>query len=258
MLIGEAKSRFCDEGRMRLQDCVKHARTLVFRRKYDAALRRVEAFLEHVRNPVISCGGGKDSTAVALIARKIEPKIQIWCADPPNPFADRETHVKTLLEWLGGPCERFDYVWKVDAVLEGRERYPEGLKLRTLQRRHQERGVDGVILGVRASESKTRKLNLSRRGYVYETATGWRCQPIADMSAAESLCVALMSDAPINPVYTKQMGELDFDHIRDGTWWPHGKVDNSAWMRRYYPEHYEDYRAASLIYDGRRSVVCTY
>ena len=258
MLIREAKDLEAADAAMCLMDCVKLSRTLAFRRKYDAARRRVEEFLRLSSRPVISCGGGKDSTAISIIARAVDGSIPILCADPPNPLTDREAHVRALLSWLGGDSVRIPYDWDVQSVLRGEKPYPEGLKMRTLSRWHKEHGIDGVILGIRASESKMRRLNLAQRGFVYPVHGGYRCQPIADMSAAEVLCVALLHDAPVNPVYTKQAGVLNFDHIRDGTWWPHGKIDNAAWIRRYYPEFYEPHMAAKAVYKAERSLVCAY
>lgn len=258
MLIHEVKRLEAGDAAVRLMDCAKLARTLAFRRKYDAARQRVEEFLRLSSRPVISCGGGKDSTAISIIARSVDGSIPILCADPPNPLTDREKHVRALLSWLGGQCVRVPYDWDVRSVLRGKTPYPEGLKMRTLSKWHKDNSIDGVILGIRASESKTRRLNLAQRGFVYPVQGGYRCQPIADMSAAEVLCIALMHDAPVNPVYIKQTGVLNFDYIRDGTWWPHGKIDNSAWIRRYYPECYEAYSLAKVIYDAKRSLICAY
>lgn len=258
MLIHEAKKREAVDASVRLMDCAKLARTLAFRRKYDAAKRRVEEFLRLSSRPVISCGGGKDSTAISIIARSVDGSIPILCADPPNPLTDREAHVRALFSWLGGDAVRIPYGWDVQAVLRGEEPYPEGLKMRTLSRWHKEHGIDGVILGIRASESVARRANLGQRGFVYPVQGGYRCQPIADMSAAEVLCVALLHDAPVNPVYVKQAGMLDFDMIRDGTWWPHGFRDNSSWIRRYYPEFYESHMAAKAVYKAERSLICAY
>lgn len=258
MLIHEAQKREARDASVRLMDCMKLSRTLAFRRKYDAAKKRVEDFLRLSARPVISCGGGKDSTAISIIARSVEHSIPILCADPPNPLADREPHVQALLSWLGGDTTRIAYDWNVDAVLHGENPYPEGLKMRVLSNWQREHGVDGVILGIRASESKTRRINLWQRGFVYSVQGGYRCQPIADMSAAETLCVALMHDAPINPVYTKQAGILDFDMIHDGTWWPHGYLDTSSWIRRYYPDIYTAHMQARAVYRAEKSLICVY
>lgn len=258
MLLAEAKKYFAKQGMATIQECSKFAHTLSFKRKCEAAKHRIEAFLSKVKNPILSCGGGKDSTAMAVLCRQVAPDIPIVCADPPNPLSDRKTHVEDLFSWLGGSIYRVSYDWNVQAVLEHEAQYPEGLKQRILSAWHKDKGIDGVVFGIRTAESRVRRLLIRSRGFVYQNkGGGWRCCPIADMTAQEALCVALLYDAPINPVYTKQKGACNLERIRDGTWWPHG-MDDSLWIKEYYPEHYEDYLRALSVYDVKKSIVCSY
>lgn len=258
LTLQEVNAKGAATGMAKLADCAKLSRTLLFRRKVDASLRRLDAFFSVTGNPVVSFGGGKDSTALAILARMAEPSVLLVCADPPNPLPDREGHVLNVAGWLGGRCVRVPYPWDVDAVLDGRKRYPEGLKMRVLTKWHRENGIDGVALGVRAQESGQRKLVLGIRGPVYRVKTGWRCCPLSDWTAEETIALALMQDAPVNPVYTKQDGTLDFNRIHDGTWWPHGLGDSYGWLRRWYPDFAELYRRASVVQAGKISPVCSW
>lgn len=234
------------------------AHTLGFRRKYDMALHHVENFLAMAKRPVIACGGGKDSTAAAILARRVDPRIPIVCGDPPNPLSDREAHIIALASWLGGSFLRVPYAWDVRSVLDGQKPYPESLKMKVLAAWHKAHGVDGVIFGLRSEESRSRQALLRWKGAIYAMKAGWRCCPVGQMSAEEVLCVALLHDAPINPVYSRQKGNLNFNLIRDGTWWPHGYTDISGWVREYYPEHYEDHIRAGQVYDAHKSRICQY
>lgn len=256
MLIYEVKETFSRQGVSRLKDCLKHSRTLAFRRKCEHAKSALDVFFSKVKNPVVSCGGGKDSTATAILARQVLPNVTILCADPPNPLSDRNMHVDNLQAWLSGNFIRIPYDWDVNEVLSGNSKYPEGLKMRVLTKYHRDNRIDGVVLGIRTSESKSRRLVYKSKGQVYKTENGWRCLPVATFSAEEVLCVAMLQDAPINPVYTRQRADISFEIIRDGTWWPHGIVDISQWIREYYPEHYENHIKAIRIYDASKSRVC--
>lgn len=242
-----------------LSDCAKYAHTLDFNRKLDSALRTIEKFLKCTQNPVISCGGGKDGTAVALLAQLIgATDISIVCAEPPNPLPDREAHNKELKKWLGNEWTAIKYSWNVDAVLDGCEKYPDGLKMKMLSEYQKEHDVDGVIFGIRAAESRSRAINLAVRGEIYRVADGgWRCQPIAHWSAEDSICLAFLMDAPINPVYYKMQGCGNLEQLHDGTWWPHGLEDRSGWMKKYYPEYYELYERALKI-ESDRLLPCSY
>ena len=158
-----------------LLDLSKYAKTIEFERKVSHALTTMETFLKQVKKPVISCGGGKDGTAIALLAKMLGAHVPIICANPPNPLPDREVHNKELRKWLGESWTDISYDWDVNAVLNGEERYPEGLKKQMLSQYQKENEIDGVIFGIRSAESRTREINLAMRGEIYTVPNGIRC-----------------------------------------------------------------------------------
>ena len=233
-----------------LSDIAKYARTIQFRQKLDNSLRTLDAFLSHTKNPIISCGGGKDGTAIALLANMLGKDVHYITAEPPNPLPDREQHNNELMRWLGGKWDIVPYNWDVQAVLDGNAKYPDGLKMKVLSDYQREHEIDGVVFGIRAAESRDRTLNLALRGEIYETPQGMRCQPIAKWRAEDSLCLALLLDAPINPVYMKMDGAGNYEQLHDGTWWPHGLEDRSGWIKKYYPDFFDLYEEALKINRG--------
>ena len=220
-----------------------------FQRKLDHSIRVIDAFLHNVDNPMISCGGGKDGTAVALLAKLVGAHVNIICANPPNPLPDREAHKNELRKWLGERWIDLPYNWDVNAVLSGQKPYPKYLKNRTLSDYQERNNIDGILFGIRAAESKSRQINLALHGEIYEMGAGKRCQPIAKWNAEDSLCLALLMDAPINPIYFKLDGTGGMEQLHDGTWWPHGLEDRSGWMRRYYPDYANQYEKALMVTD---------
>lgn len=252
----ERRSRTKDCGS--LLDMEKYARTIDFQRKVDDAMRTLDNFYSITKNPVISCGGGKDGTAVALLSIRIGSNAPIVCADPPNPLPDREQHKSALRDYLGVGWSSVPYDWDVEAVLSGDQKYPEGLKMRELTRWSRENDVDGVVFGIRAVESRSREVNLAVRGEIYKTPDGLRCQPIAKWTAQDSICLALRMGAPINPVYEKMGGVGDFEQLHDGTWWPHGFGNRLGWMRKYYPDYADRYERALLLHSEVGDKPCQY
>ena len=243
----------------KLRDIKKYAHTISFREKLYSAEKNLSDFLTVCNNPIISCGGGKDGTAVALLATLIGAKVPIICAVPPNPLPDREKHNRELRRFLGFEWTDVPYDWDVDAVLHGQKPYPEGLKMRVLSEYQAAHRIDGVIFGVRAAESRSRSINAAVNGASYILKDGGkRCQPIVKWSAYDSLCLALLLDAPINPVYEKMGGVENIEQLHDGTWWPHGLDDRLGWMRRYYPEYAEKYEKALEIQKGGGFLTCRY
>lgn len=255
MLMSEIKSNHFS-----LSDVFKISTTLEFKRKFDEALHIIEKFLSICQNPAVSFGGGKDGTAVLILAQHIEPNIKIICADPPNPLDGRDEHINKVMQNCNSEIIRCSYYWNVDNVLNFNEKYPEGLKMKVLKAKQAELEIDGIIWGCRNSESRSRQINFSRNGYIYRVKDGtWRCQPIAKWSAEEALALAFATGYPINPVYEKMDGIYNLDNLHDGTWWPHGADDMKGyWLKKYYPQHYEQYISATKIYQNSKFAPCAW
>lgn len=241
-----------------LADIGKYAHTLDFQRKVNESLRTLDAFFMATENPVISCGGGKDGTAIALLAKSLGADVTYVTADPPNPLPDREEHNKQLRKWIGGKWEIIPYPWNVEKVLSGEEKYPDRLKIKTLSEWQKSHDIDGVVFGIRSEENKTRLYNYAARGEIYRTFDGGlRCTPIVKWSAEDSLCLALYLDAPINPVYRKMDGVQNLELLHDGTWWAHDMGEHGGWIKRYYPDFYELY-CQSISIESQKYLPCTY
>ena len=127
-----------------------------FRRKLRASEQIVSDWLRNCNRPAISCGGGKDSVATALIVRAQNKDIPIFCAHPPNPMPGRNEHVEKLKNWFGDPWVDVPYPWDVESVLDRRSEYPTMLKVRELTRVEATCGIDGIALGLRQAESRAR------------------------------------------------------------------------------------------------------
>jgi 3'-phosphoadenosine 5'-phosphosulfate sulfotransferase (PAPS reductase)/FAD synthetase len=114
--------------------------------------------------------------------------------------------------------------------------------------------IDGVALGIRASESRARTINLAQRGLIYRSRDRWVCQPIAHWSA--DMVVGALIDAdrlPINPVYHRALETpgVCLERIRDGTWWPVASEQRS-WLAAHYPSVLELYDRALNSHGSRR------
>ena len=237
------------------------AGTIQFQQKVFEAQKSIERLMKLSNRPIISCGGGKDSTAIAILAKSVNPDTYVICANPPNPLPDREPHNSELKKYLGGTWIDLPYDWDVDAVLDGDNPYPAGLKMKLLKEFQSDNEIDGIVMGVRAAESKGRLINYRIRGDLYKVDDGWRCTPIVTFTAEESLAVALLHDAPINPVYEKTHLAPNYEYLRDGTWWCHSTQYADAvggWVKHYYPDYYNKYMASVAIQGNAKSRVCTY
>ena len=236
------------------------AHTKQYKYKVSRAIDDTEVFMNTVKYPAVSCGGGKDGTAAAIIARLVNPSIPIYHATPPNPLPGREMHLRILAQHMGGEWREVDYWWDVEAVLNGHMPYPHELKIKKLREAMAADGIDGVIMGVRMAESKGRTINGYIHGTVYQLLDKtWRCLPVLRWTAEETLALSLFYGVPINPVYKQDIMLSSLEYLRDGTWWPHGVSSShefGEWIKFYYPELLDKYRIAERIMDGENSPLC--
>lgn len=214
------------------------------------ALRWLEDWRGSVARPAVSVSGGKDSTLLLMLARRVDPDIEAWRADPPNPLPGRGGHVERLVRAAGGAWRAIPYPWDVGAVLDGRLDYPAGLKVRTLVAAMHAAGVDGVAIGTRIAESSPRRITFATRGPIYRRRDGTViCTPLARWSAEQVVGYLLAADAlPLHPVYRCTRGMPDLERLRDGTWWPHGDPGaHRAWLALHYPSVVEAHDRALSI-----------
>lgn len=235
-----------------MREWVAWTGTIEHQRRLDQARRAIRDWLSRVQRPAVSVSGGKDSTLLLALVREQAPHAVAFRADPPNPLPDRADHIEALRCAAGGAWRVVPYPWDVTAVLDGGERYPAGLKVRRLETALRDAGVDGVSLGIRAAESRQRRITLARRGLVYQRSDGrWICAPLAWWPAEEVLGELVRREAlPLNPVYThlEGMPRGRLDGLRDGTWWPHSEPESHRrWLCLHYPDVVTDYDRALLV-----------
>lgn len=257
MLVGDLQRRESAHLEQSLVALRKHASTLAFRRKVSRSLRIMEAWRARCTAPSVSCGGGKDSSAVLLLAMRlgIVHETPIYRADPPNPLPDRPDYVRMLVSAIPGGLWRIvPYPWDVDAVLAGEQPYPALLKIRRLKERYTIDGIDGVALGLRTEESKGRLWLARTKGPIYKLGHTLMCCPILEWTAEEVLGFVLAEDRlPLNPVYHKLRMAPPLTYLRDGTWYPRETPDahgHRDWLALHYPEVVQKYDLAVRLGKG--------
>lgn len=172
---------------------------------------------------------GKDSVTTAHLARSVRPDLAVvWLrllgAENPDCEAVRDAY---LSEWPSNYDEiEVQCEWDAEGDMLAA---PWARALVEGRRRHGDRR----IMGIRASESRTRALSASIHG----VATATVCRPILDWPTADVFAYLLAHDLPIHPTYAMTMGgRLDIEHLRvDLIGGPEaGDTVRPEWERRYY------------------------
>jgi 3'-phosphoadenosine 5'-phosphosulfate sulfotransferase (PAPS reductase)/FAD synthetase len=103
-----------------------------------------------------------------------------------------------------------------------------------------EQGYSGALLGLRAGESRGRKMNRIVKGTLYERKdTGFKiAAPLSDWTAADVHAYLLLMGVPILPVYLCIDPGMEPDTIRKSWWIAGGGVarhGHYACLRRWWP-----------------------
>lgn len=176
------------------------------------ALNLIEQALSRAIKPIISFSGGKDSTVVLHLVRRIAPNIPARFANTGVESPETIEFIKTVPNLIEvGPLKSF---WKcvkeyglprpkVKAKSHG-NMCCKYLKERPQDKHSEANGIDLEFSGLTAAESNQRKLTLMRMGPLYQLKNGrWRCHPIHDWTEADVWDYIHRYNIPYNSIYDK-------------------------------------------------------
>ena len=190
-----------------------HAATRGHRTRVDRAKRIIEKSLH--RGLAVSVSGGKDSIALLGIVRDIDPSARAVCIDDGLQTAPTYAVLRATpsLDWVPsdmplqrmmmiagywgyrGPEDR-EHVWTQRA-------WEDCLLFGPLRRYLHQHGLSGTYVGLRADESRGRKMRAHKYGPEHYLAGRdlWSVCPILDWSGTDSLAAAAARELPISSVY---------------------------------------------------------
>lgn len=234
-----------------------HAKTRAYLRRVDKALLVIEEALKGRTKPVIAYSGGKDSGVIAHLARRIDARIPLVHHAAPDPFGTRE-----FCEWFADELQADLYL--VESGLSAEERAaivagvegditerslgasgPLGRALfQAIREFDEEHGTDLVFLGLRAEESRARRLNRMRKGVVYDVRDGpRRCCPIVDWKTPDVFAYHVAEGLGWHPVYDCERNHPEPERIRLGSAIPQGgsaRHGMGVWLRTHWPAYWRD------------------
>lgn len=235
-----------------------YAKLPVFRRRVERSLETIRQALKAEPHSYVAWSGGKDSTALLHLVRRVEPNIPILHVRTDIEYPDCQIFVDEMIEaWqlpvtiLTGPS-----AWEVlreeggpfGQVNVATSRIDKECFFEPIEREVEQAGYKQVFMGLRAQESYSRRMNRVVRGarYYNKSRDIWSCNPIVDWDARDVFAYHLVNDIPMSPIYSRAYLHPEPERIREGWWTPgdaaagHGML---VWLRYHYPQLYERLKA---------------
>lgn len=233
--------------------CKMWARTTKHKWRVLKAKKTIASFVELCERPYIGLSGGKDSVALAAIARDIGVRLTVSQRDDFD-FPGQTEHVEavarsldldlhiirpkiSVVGWLKAARLPLDADIHSSTAQLSKDVFYGLIKSWT-----KDQGADGAILGLRKGESHGRLMNRITHGLIYERKDGMKiCQPIADFEPIDVYAVILSRDLPLLPLY-KAIGFKPEEPWRLREGWPvhatAGRWGYYTWLKLYYPSMY--------------------
>lgn len=234
--------------------CLLHAKTAAFQRRLDRSASVVAEMEDRAPEAVVSWSMGKDSTAMThLVCEEMGiTKRCVWRMDDLCFPGERDYAATFCAAWslemdvvvpYRSKREAFAAVGITDpgdVLLDGRKGL-DSFKGQ-MAKYWDEQGHPGYYVGLRADESRGRRMNRRYRGMIYPKGQNMVCQPLADWTGQDVFAYLFSRDIEPFGVYKCCAGR-DPTMIRLGGFLPAAQFvaqGEIAWLRRYYPSVYGD------------------
>lgn len=206
-------------------------------------------FLDEHPDSHLSFSGGKDSTACLILLSLMGRKdVPVFTQGDDLDWPDKRAHCHEVVRRLGFTDYSYDEP-EVSALDEFASKDfvhndpldNEALFFSVIRRYEQRRNLTGAILGLRAEESRHRRMNFFRKGAIYQVQGGnWRCLPIARWSGPDVFALIVSTGTPWFHIYDRD--DECPPHERRLAWMcnpPFVTGGAAAFLYRHYPEQFE-------------------
>jgi 3'-phosphoadenosine 5'-phosphosulfate sulfotransferase (PAPS reductase)/FAD synthetase len=227
-----------------------HANTKAFKNKVQTAKDRVSEFLDiGGKNARVMWSCGKDSTAMMHLVNDVY-KVPAISEKDDMDFPNELQYLKdavNLFDWsvvvvspeieLWNVIHQFDFT---DDIHSNNTKFSSDFFYSLLKQEKEKQECKAVFLGLRAEESKGRRINAVTQRHIYYNLS-WKeliCQPIWDWSGKDVFAYLFSNDIPIMDVYFKTKFVNSPEDIRKSWILPSAQTSQgqAMWLKYYYPD----------------------
>lgn len=217
-------------------------------RLVENSLEVLAEWMDRCAQPFISFSGGKDSTALYHLARRVDPDAHaIYVADEELGLPE----IYEMVDWhVGQGCEMWCLTWGswLDLYREHGADSPhvQGHFGDAIRERTTAHGYDGQACGYRADENLARWHLKYSRGEIYQLEDGrWAAAPMLDWTTDDVWAYLARYGLPYCRLYDLEDGLPREERRVDTIWGPdcfeYGRITR---LKRFYPEYYRRFVAA--------------
>jgi len=235
-------------------------KSLEYKRHLEYAKQAIHRALEKGKC-IISWSAGKDSTAMTHLIRSLYPEIPIMIQFDDCDWPEKREYAERVAlsqGWHLHIVEPDFSVWErslscnigFDDVCAQSHEFTQDSFLSLLNKKQQELGCNVVFMGLRAEESRARKMNLMKRGEIYQLKNGeWRCCPLGRWDSVDVFAYLTEHDIEINPCYFYNRFQSPEDirlcwALPTPTGIRYGDMEH---IRHYYPKQFRRLRERGVI-----------
>lgn len=209
--------------------------------KEKEALKIIEQFLKQVKKPYIAFSGGKDSTVMLHLISRLTKNIDVFteCNDLDFPdkmeLCDKLIDICKIKNYYTGHTERINLVDGSGWFQCVKEFVEDG-------------NYDGLFMGLREEESKGRRINIYKKGLIYNYSKNNKnmnklrcCLPLGFWKAEEIFTYIIKYNLPYHKIYDcddfKKPHDIRFSWTFDITN-NLCKIDDNAIIiyKKYFPD----------------------
>jgi len=221
-----------------------HSLRDAFKKRCREARLTIVSFLDATRHPYVAFSGGKDSLCLLILLSQMGENIPVFTQGDDLDWPNKENYCRRVVGELG--FSDYEYrrseVSAAEQVAAGKERV-RGTFSHVIGNYVQDRGRDGVLMGLRKEESSGREMLRIARGKMYETDDGLtRGIPLVDWTGKDVFALILSTGTEYMHVYDKDDDrpphKIRFSWPVNPRFYHRDAANSAAWLRQHYPDFY--------------------